>query len=152
MKRLHVHIAVDDLQHSVGFYSRLFAAEPAVLKQDYAKWMIDDPCVNLAISARGAKVGIEHLGIQSENGDELRDMYDRLAGGDQAIAPEGETVCCYAQSERGWVADPSGVPWEIFRTVGQSAIFGATDREPVKKAAKACCAKAKVRVQSIGCC
>lgn len=124
MKRLHVHIAVDDLPRSVAFYSTLFATPPSVLKDDYAKWMLDDPRVNLAISARGAAVGIEHLGIQAETGEELAEVYARLKAADAPVLEEGATVCCYAQSEKSWVNDPSGVAWEVFHTVGESAVYG----------------------------
>ena len=124
MKRLHVHIAVDDLPRSVAFYSTLFAAQPTVLKDDYAKWMLEDPRVNLAISARGAAPGVEHLGIQAETGGELADVYARLKEADAPVLEEGATVCCYAQSEKSWVTDPAGVPWEVFHTVGESAVYG----------------------------
>ena len=124
MKRLHVHIAVDDLPRSVAFYSTLFAAQPTVLKDDYAKWMLEDPRVNLAISARGAAPGVEHLGIQAETGEELADVYARLKEADAPVLEEGATVCCYAQSEKSWVTDPAGVPWEVFHTVGESAVYG----------------------------
>ncbi len=124
MKRLHVHIAVDDLPRSVAFYSTLFAAPPSVLKDDYAKWMLEDPRVNLAISARGAAPGVEHLGIQAETGEELAEVYARLKEADAPVLEEGATVCCYAQSEKSWVNDPAGVPWEVFHTVGESAVYG----------------------------
>ena len=121
MKRLHVHIAVDDLNQSINFYSTLFSAEPTVAKSDYAKWMLDDPRVNFAISQRGAKAGVEHLGIQVETSDELADVYERLSRADAAVLEEGETTCCYARSEKSWVSDPSGVAWEVFHTTGDSA-------------------------------
>ena len=109
MKRLHVHVAVDDLQHSVGFYSALFAAQPSVIKSDYAKWMLDDPRVNFAISARGRNAGLDHLGIQVENKGELSEVYARLhkAGGN--VIEQGQTNCCYAKSEKSWIEDPSGI-------------------------------------------
>lgn len=124
MKRLHVHIAVEDLQRSIDFYSTLFEAPPSVVKDDYAKWMLDDPRVNLAISARGANPGVEHLGIQAETGDELAEVYARLKQADAPVLEEGETVCCYAQSEKSWITDPAGVPWEVFHTTGDSAVYG----------------------------
>ena len=124
MKRLHVHIAVDDLMQSVAFYSTLFSTEPTVVKSDYAKWMLDDPRVNLAISQRGAKAGVEHLGIQVETGDELADVYERLSRADASVLDEGETTCCYAKSEKSWISDPSGVAWEVFYTTGDSAVYG----------------------------
>jgi len=124
MKRLHVHVAVDDLSKSIRFYSTLFAAEPSVLKGDYAKWMLEDPRVNFAISARGAKPGIEHLGIQVEDEAGLTEVYGRLARAEAPVLDEGATTCCYAQSEKSWITDPAGVPWEVFRTFGESTVYG----------------------------
>jgi len=124
MKRLHVHVAVEDLGQAVRFYSTLFAAGPSVLKSDYAKWMLDDPRVNFAISARGAGPGIEHLGIQVEDAAELEDVYGRLRTADARVVEEGHTTCCYARSEKSWVTDPAGVPWEVFHTYGDSAFYG----------------------------
>jgi len=124
MKRLHVHVAVEDLQDSIRFYSTLFAAEPAVLKSDYAKWMLDDPRVNFAISQRGAVPGVEHLGIQVETPDELREVYGRLQRAERPVLEEGATTCCYHQSEKSWISDPQGVSWETFLTTGESAVYG----------------------------
>ena len=124
MTRLHVHVAVEDLSTSVRFYSTLFAAEPSVLKHDYAKWMLDDPRVNFAISARGAKPGVEHLGIQVDDEAGLSEVYGRLSRADAPVLEEGATTCCYAQSEKSWITDPAGVPWEVFRTFGESAVYG----------------------------
>ena len=111
MKRLHVHVAVDDLPRSIGFYSALFAAQPTVIKTDYAKWMLEDPRVNFAISTRGREPGLDHLGIQAEDGDELKEIYARLrkAGGD--VIEQGQTGCCYATSEKSWIDDPAGISW-----------------------------------------
>jgi catechol 2,3-dioxygenase-like lactoylglutathione lyase family enzyme len=124
MKRLHIHVSVDDLQQSVRFYSTLFAAEPAVIKDDYAKWMLDDPRVNFAISRRGRAAGIEHLGIQVENEAELADVYDRLRSADRPIVEEKATTCCYAKSDKQWITDPQGVAWETFLTHGDSTVYG----------------------------
>jgi hypothetical protein len=124
MKRLHVHVAVDNLSEATRFYSTLFAADPTVQKPDYAKWMLDDPRVNFAISARGAKPGVEHLGIQAETDDELRDVYACLKSADASVLEEGATTCCYAKSEKSWVNDPAGVAWEVFHTTGESAVYG----------------------------
>jgi catechol 2,3-dioxygenase-like lactoylglutathione lyase family enzyme len=124
MKRLHVHVSVDDLAQSIRFYSTLFAAEPTVSKSDYAKWMLDDPRVNFAISQRGAAVGIEHLGIQVESPDELREVYGRLEQAGPPVLEEGATTCCYAKSEKSWVSDPQGVTWETFLTSGESTVYG----------------------------
>ena len=125
MKRLHVHVAVDDLAQSVGFYSTLFAAEPAVLKTDYAKWMLDDPRVNFAISSgQHARKGIEHLGIQAESTDELGEVYGRVQRAERPVVEEGRTTCCYAKSEKSWIADPDGVVWEAFFTDGEATVYG----------------------------
>ncbi|MGA8323608.1 MAG: ArsI/CadI family heavy metal resistance metalloenzyme [Xanthobacteraceae bacterium] len=144
MKRMHVHVAVDDLQRSIGFYSALFAAEPAVTKDDYAKWMLDDPRVNFAISTRGRLPGLDHLGIQAENDDELLEIYARLhkAGGN--IVEQGQTACCYAKSEKSWIDDPVGISWETFLTTGESINYGDGTGERVARVAhkKSCCAPA----------
>lgn len=125
MKRLHVHVGVDDLARSTSFYSTLFGAEPTVVKPDYAKWMLDDPRVNFAISGEGhAAHGIEHLGIQVENADELAEVYGRLKAADRPVLEEGATTCCYAKSEKSWITDPDGVVWETFLTSGESTIYG----------------------------
>ena len=126
MKRLHVHVGVNDLEESIRFYSSLFAAEPVVLKHDYAKWMIDDPRVNFAISSGNhARKGIEHLGIQAENTDELTEVYGRLKAADRPVLEESATTCCYAKSEKSWIADPDGVVWEAFYTNGEATFYGA---------------------------
>jgi len=125
MKRLHVHVGVDDLAQSVRFYSTLFAAEPAVLKGDYARWMLDDPRVNFAISSGNhARNGIEHLGIQVESAGELAEVYGRLKTADRPVLEEGATTCCYAKSEKSWIADPDGVVWEAFLTNGEATVYG----------------------------
>jgi catechol 2,3-dioxygenase-like lactoylglutathione lyase family enzyme len=147
MKRLHVHVAVDDLARSVGFYSTLFAAEPAVLKDDYAKWMLDDPRVNFAISSgKQGRKGIEHLGIQAENTGELGEVYDRLKGAERPILEEGRTTCCYAQSEKSWIADPDGVVWEAFYTDGEATTYGESPELSALDAGEQtkCCAPAGV--------
>ena len=125
MKRLHVHVEVADLDQSIRFYSSLFAAEPTVVKDDYAKWMLDDPRVNFAISIgkHGAK-GIEHLGIQAESVDELGEVYGRLKAANRPVLEEGNTTCCYAKSEKSWIADPDGVVWEAFFTIGEATTYG----------------------------
>lgn len=124
MKRLHVHVSVEDLTQSIRFYSTLFAAEPTVQKPDYAKWMLDDPRVNFAISKRGAAAGIEHLGIQAETAHELREIHGRLQQAERPVLAEGTTTCCYANSEKSWVADPQGIAWETFLTSGESTVYG----------------------------
>jgi catechol 2,3-dioxygenase-like lactoylglutathione lyase family enzyme len=125
MKRLHVHVAVKNLDESVRFYTRLFAAEPTVRKHDYAKWMLDDPRANFAISQRDAKVGIQELGIQAESRAELEDLYERLKGIDRPVIEEGATTCCYSHSEKSWVEDPQGQEWEIFLTSAASTAYDA---------------------------
>lgn len=139
MKRLHVQVSVEDLTESIRFYSTLFAAEPTVLKADYAKWMLDDPRVNFAVSQRGAAPGVEHLGIQVETPDELREVYGRLRQADRLVLEEGATTCCYHQSEKSWISDPQGVSWETFLTTGESTIYG--DSPALESlSAGACCA------------
>ena len=142
MKRMHVHVAVADLKQSIGFYSALFAAEPAVIKTDYAKWMLDDPRVNFAISTRGRQPGLDHLGIQVEDHDELTEIHARLhkAGGN--VIEQGQTTCCYAKSEKSWIDDPAGISWETFLTTGESTDYGDGTGERVARVAheKSCCA------------
>lgn len=127
MKRLHVHVSVKDLDASVQFYSQLFAAEPTVRKSDYARWMLEDPRVNFAISARDGKPGVQHLGIQVENRGELAEVYARLRRADRPVIEEGETTCCYAHSEKSWIDDPQGVQWETFLTTGESTVYGTDE-------------------------
>jgi catechol 2,3-dioxygenase-like lactoylglutathione lyase family enzyme len=124
MKRLHVHLGVVDLAASVRFYSALFAAEPSVLKIDYAKWLLENPRVNFAISRGRGAPGIHHLGIQVEDEGELAEVYDRLKAADAPVLEEGRTICCYAQSEKAWISDPQGLAWETFLTYGESTVYG----------------------------
>jgi catechol 2,3-dioxygenase-like lactoylglutathione lyase family enzyme len=133
MKRMHVHIAVDDLKRSIDFYSALFDAEPSVVKPDYAKWMLDDLCVNFAISTRGRKPGLDHLGIQVENKTELHEVYARLRRAGGAAIEQGKTACCYAKSEKSWIDDPAGIAWETFHTTGKNTVYGdgTGEHEPV---------------------
>lgn len=125
MKRMHVHLSVADLDGSIRFYSEVFAAEPTVREVDYAKWMLDDPRVNFAISRRGAAPGIRHLGIQVESPAELEEVYARLRRAGRPVLEEGATTCCYAKSEKSWIEDPQGVQWETFLTTGESATYGS---------------------------
>ena len=130
MKRLHVHVSVDDLAQSIRFYSTLFAAEPTVLKSDYARWMLDDPRVNFAISTgcrTGDAAGFSHLGIQAEDEIELAEVYDRLSQAERPIVEQRATTCCYAKSDKQWITDPQGVPWETFLTYGESTVYGESD-------------------------
>jgi catechol-2,3-dioxygenase len=142
MKRLHVHLSVDDLAKSIQFYSTLFAAEPTVTKDDYAKWMLEDPRVNFAISKRGNEPGIRHLGIQVEDRAELADVNSRLQRAEAPILEEGATTCCYAQSEKSWIADPQGIQWETFLTTGESTTYGAAPARLNR--GKPCCEPSKV--------
>ena len=155
MKRLHVHVGVNDLDQSIGFYSTLFGAEPSVVKKDYAKWMLDDPRVNFAISSgQHAAKGIEHLGLQVESADELAEVYGRLKAADRPVLEEGATTCCYAQSEKSWIADPDGVVWEAFLTNGEATIYGdspALSALSENASATACCAP-EVPAAKAGCC
>ena len=141
MKRMHVHVGVEDLNRAIGFYSELFATQPTVVKADYAKWMLDDPRVNFAISTHGKQPGLDHLGIQVESQDELQEVYARLhkAGGD--VIDQGQTSCCYAKSEKSWIDDPAGIAWETFFTMGESADYGDGTGERQARIAheKACC-------------
>jgi catechol 2,3-dioxygenase-like lactoylglutathione lyase family enzyme len=141
MKRMHVHVAVDDLPKSISFYSALFKAEPSVTKPDYAKWMLDDPRVNFAISARGREPGLDHLGIQVEDKAELHEVYVRLRRAGGTVIEQGETACCYAKSEKSWIDDPAGIAWETFHTTGENTDYGdGTGENGVRVAhAKACC-------------
>jgi catechol 2,3-dioxygenase-like lactoylglutathione lyase family enzyme len=154
MKRLHVHVGVNDLDHSIRFYSNLFAAEPAVKKDDYAKWLLDDPRVNFAISVRPAEAaGVRHLGIQVESHDELADVYARLKAADAPVFEEGQTTCCYAKSEKSWINDPQGVPWETFYTTGESTTYGggAESAAPESHAASKpppCCIPSAAELQA----
>ncbi|MGH3427574.1 MAG: ArsI/CadI family heavy metal resistance metalloenzyme [Mycobacteriales bacterium] len=137
MKRLHIHVSVKDLASSIRFYRELFNAEPVVTKSDYAKWMLEDPRVNFAISQRTRTSGIDHLGIQVEDREELAEIYARLKRAEGLVIEEGETTCCYTQSEKRWIQDPQGVEWETFLTTGESTVYG-TDVITLK-AAKPCC-------------
>ena len=139
MKRLHVHIAVDDLNKSIGFYSTLFGARPSVLKVDYAKWMLDDPKVNLAISQRDRAAGVDHLGIQVESDGELRELAGRLKDAGEITRGQEATTCCYAQSSKAWVNDPSGVRWETFFTFGEATTYGEDEAEMAVKNTSSCC-------------
>jgi catechol 2,3-dioxygenase-like lactoylglutathione lyase family enzyme len=155
MKRFHVHVSVADLEASIRFYSTLFAAEPVVKKPDYAKWMLEDPRVNFAISQRGGMPGVRHLGIQAEHRPELDDVYDRLKRAQRPLLDEGSTTCCYAKSDKSWIEDPQGVQWETFLTTGEATFYGsdpiaASDpevtsdpqatSEPAAASTRSCCA------------
>jgi len=162
MKRMHVHVGVEDIPNAIRFYSALFAAQPAVVKPDYAKWMLDDPRVNFAISTRGKQPGLDHLGIQVEDKDELNEVYARLhrAGGN--VIEQGQTSCCYAKSEKSWIDDPSGIAWETFHTTGESTDYGDGSGERIARVARekemakeaTCCAPATASAPAVqpACC
>jgi len=139
---MHVHVSVTDLPQSVRFYSALFAAQPSVLKDDYAKWMLDDPRVNFAISHRGAKAGLDHLGIQAENGAELEEIGSRLAQADVSVLPQKAASCCYAKSDKYWTLDPQGVAWESFHTLDSVPVYGSDTRVQTGERKAACCSPA----------
>ena len=151
MKRLHVNVSVTDLDASIGFYNSLFDTEPAVLKADYVKWMLDDPRVNFAITTRGSNKGIDHLGIQVENETELSEVYSRLQTADAPVIEEGETTCCYANSEKSWIFDPEGIAWETFLTHGESPVYGSDFIESAAQDSACCTPRQKAPAES-GCC
>ena len=124
MSRLHVHIAVDHLERNIAFYTAVFGSDPVVRKADYAKWRLDEPKVNFAISARGRKSGLDHLGIQAEDERELADIRARLESAGIAGLEQSGTTCCYARSDKYWVTDPQGIAWESFHTLGEAPMFG----------------------------
>ena len=138
MKRFHVHVAVNDLHQSIAFYSAMFGAQPSVLKEDYAKWMLDDPCVNFAISHRGQAAGINHLGVQAEDEAELDAIHANLRKATSAVTPERNAHCCYAVSDKYWVTDPQGIAWEAFHTLGSIPLFGADPDREAKEASTSC--------------
>ena len=142
MKRLHINLAVADLDKSVRFYASLFAGKPSVLKDGYAKWMLDDPHVNFSISTHGSSKGVDHLGIQVETDDELHDVFARLHSAGVPVIEQGETTCCYAQSRKNWIFDPEGVAWETFLTTGDSPVYGG-DLDLEASRQSACCTPLK---------
>ena len=147
MKRFHVHAHVEDLQASIAFYSKLFAAEPARTESDYAKWMLEDPRINFAISTRGGKPGVDHLGIQTDDADELAGLKARAQAADMTLLDEGETTCCYARSEKHWVTDPQGIAWEHFHTLDSIPVFSETAKTASDAA---CCATPSPRGKPVG--
>lgn len=151
MKRLHVNLAVADLNASVRFYTSLFDTQPTVLKEDYAKWMLEDPRVNFAISSRGSRKGIDHLGIQVENTRELQDLHARLKRAGQPVLEQGQTTCCYAHSEKNWITDPEGIAWETFLTTGESPLYGS-DQIRLSDGGSACCDRPGYEKDGDACC
>ncbi len=143
MKRFHVHVAVNDLEQSIRFYSALFGAEPAVKKPDYAKWMLEDPRINFAISDRRGAAGIDHLGLQAEDGAELEEIGTRLAQADVSTTAQKGANCCYAKSDKYWTVDPQGIAWESFHTLDSVPLYGSDTRSAARAepAKGACCAR-----------
>jgi catechol 2,3-dioxygenase-like lactoylglutathione lyase family enzyme len=139
MKRFHVHVAVDDLDANVRFYSSVFGAEPTVRKPDYAKWMVEDPRINFAISQRGAKAGVDHLGFQVDSDEELSALRQQVADAEIAALDQPDAQCCYARSDKYWITDPQGIAWETYRTLGEAEIYGQDSRTKAV-AEGACCA------------
>jgi catechol 2,3-dioxygenase-like lactoylglutathione lyase family enzyme len=153
MKRFHVHVAVDDLAKSIGFYSTLFGAEPDVLKHDYAKWMLEDPRLNFAISDRASSAGVDHLGIQVESGEELSELAGRLKAAGEITRDQEATTCCYARSDKAWVDDPNGLRWETFFTFGEATAYGEDEPGAGQVAPKAaCCAPSSNAKSAVACC
>lgn len=139
MKRFHVHAHVEDLKASIDFYTRMFAAAPTRVEADYAKWMLEDPRINFAISTRGGKPGIDHLGLQVDDTGELGELKARAQAADMTLLDEGETTCCYARSDKHWITDPQGIAWEQFHTLDDIPVFSESPRNNVREAS-ACCA------------
>jgi Glyoxalase/Bleomycin resistance protein/Dioxygenase superfamily len=168
MKRFHVHVAVNDLSKSIAFYSAMFGEQPGVVKPDYAKWMLEDPRINFAISNRGQAVGVNHLGMQAEDDAELESIHANLQKADTTVVAEKDAHCCYAKSDKYWVTDPQGIAWESFRSLGSVPLFGSADAEfaAAEKAAScgsgeasaaSCCTPAGAKgasatISSRGCC
>jgi catechol 2,3-dioxygenase-like lactoylglutathione lyase family enzyme len=143
MKRLHVHVSVHDLEQSIRFYSTLFASQPSVKKDDYAKWMLDDPRVNFAISTHANRKGVDHLGIQAEDGGELEEIGARLAQADVSVTAQKGASCCYAKSDKYWTLDPQGIAWESFHTLESAPVYADDTRgtaKPAQNEKAACCA------------
>jgi lactoylglutathione lyase len=163
MKRFHVHLSVEDLEKSIRFYSTLFGTEPTVIQSDYAKWMLADPRVNFAISTRQQPAGVNHLGFQVDTDEELRSMHTQLQAADARLIQEDEQPCCYAQSNKYWVTDPTGLAWETFHTLGSIPVYGkdtpafnhGESAAPTEKPVGQCCApeaKAKAIATGSSCC
>ena len=151
MKRLHVHVSVKDLERSTSFYTSLFGAPPSVVQPDYAKWLLEDPRVNFAISARGAKPGVDHLGIQVDEGAELVELAGRLKQAGETTFDQEAATCCYARSDKSWVSDPSGLRWETFHTFGAATTYGEDD-VPTMTGGEACCGAPAPAATSPACC
>jgi lactoylglutathione lyase len=148
MKRFHVHAHVEDLPASIAFYTKLFATEPTRVESDYAKWMLEDPRINFAISTRGDKPGVDHLGIQADSEEELAELKERAQAADMALLDEGETSCCYARSEKYWITDPQGIAWEHYHTLSNIPVFSEKPKAALEDSA--CCAASAPRGTPVG--
>jgi hypothetical protein len=156
MKRFHLHVSVENLDQSIGFYSTLFAAQPTVRQSDYAKWMLDDPRINFAISTHRQPVGVNHLGFQVDSDDELRGMHAQLQAADSKLIQENDQPCCYAKSDKYWVTDPTGIAWENFHTLGSIPVYGEDTAvfdhgESVVPQSRACCVPAAAKPDEACC-
>ncbi len=140
MKRLHLHVSVPDLDQGIAFYTTLFNSAPTVVQPDYAKWMLEDPRVNLAISSRSRATGVDHVGIQVDSVAELGDLATRLKAAGNETFDQEATTCCYAKSDKSWVTDPAGVRWETFFTHGDATSYGEDEELPSAAKTSACCA------------
>ncbi len=149
MKRFHVHIAVDDLDANIHFYSKMFGVSPSVAKPDYAKWMLEDPRVNFAISKRGLKPGLDHLGVQVESDQELTTLRAQVAQAEIAALDEPGAQCCYARSDKYWIKDPQGIAWETFHTLNTVPVYGDTLLEPIAEQAACCTPAATTQIQPV---
>ena len=161
MKRFHVHVSVGDLGESIRFYSTLFGAQPVRVESDYAKWMLEDPRINFAISNRQSRIGVDHLGFQVDEAEDLKALKDQLLAADAALVEQTAAACCYATSDKHWVTDPAGVAWETFHTLGSIPVYGndtditqAKGRcEPVSaQKDAACCVPSSAPASDVGCC
>jgi catechol 2,3-dioxygenase-like lactoylglutathione lyase family enzyme len=160
MKRFHVHVSVGNLEQSIRFYSTLFGADPTVTKPDYAKWMLEDPRVNFAISTGRSRLGINHLGLQTDSDEELEGLNDQLQRADVQTAAEKDVACCYARSNKYWVKDPAGVAWETFHSLGSAPVYGehkeSAAEQPACGSAGACCSPAATatnqKAKATACC
>ncbi len=139
MKRLHLHLKTNDLDHSIAFYSALFGEEPTRREKDYAKWLLEDPRAHISLSTHGSEPGVDHAGVSLETRDDLEAIADRLRSTNAALFAEEATTCCYAQSNKYWVQDPQGAKWELFQTFGDSTEYGAEPDREIAPAAEACC-------------
>jgi catechol 2,3-dioxygenase-like lactoylglutathione lyase family enzyme len=142
MKRFHVHVSVDDLETNIRFYSAVFGARPTVQKADYAKWMMEDPRVNFAISQRGSKAGVNHLGFQVDSDEELASLRKQVADAEIAALDQPGATCCYARSDKYWITDPQGIAWETYHTMGEAEIYGAVTK-PAEQTGACCMPKAE---------